>query len=195
MNVVNLVLLIVAWTIYFFLHSFLATDLVKSFLKRVMGQGFRFYRLIYSLISTLGLAFLFLLNGLIPSSPIFESVGILRYTGLVLAAWGVIVIRLAFREYNLSSFLGLQSEEEGTLKRNGILRNVRHPIYTGIILLVFGFILVNPKITTLVSSICILLCLAIGIYFEEEKLIKTFGDSYRRYQEEVPMLFPRLKIW
>lgn len=191
----NLVLLIVAWTIYFFLHSFLATDLVKSFLKRVMGQGFRFYRLIYSLISTLGLAFLFLLNGLIPSSPIFESVGILRYTGLVLAAWGVIVIRLAFREYNLSSFLGLQSEEEGTLKRNGILRNVRHPIYTGIILLVFGFILVNPKITTLVSSICILLCLAIGIYFEEEKLIKTFGDSYRRYQEEVPMLFPRLKIW
>ena len=160
-----------------------------------MGQGFRFYRLIYSLISTLGLAFLFLLNGLIPSSPIFESVGILRYTGLVLAAWGVIVIRLAFREYNLSSFLGLQSEEEGTLKRNGILRNVRHPIYTGIILLVFGFILVNPKITTLVSSICILLCLAIGIYFEEEKLIKTFGDSYRRYQEEVPMLFPRLKIW
>ena len=191
----NLVLLIVAWTIYFFLHSFLATDLVKSFLKRVMGQGFRFYRLIYSLISTLGLAFLFLLNGLIPSSPIFESVGILRYTGLVLAAWGVIVIRLAFREYNLSSFLGLQSEEEGTLKRNGILRNVRHPIYTGIILLVFGFILVNPKITTLVSSICILLYLAIGIYFEEEKLVKTFGDSYRRYQEEVPMLFPRLKIW
>lgn len=186
--------LISAWSVYFFLHSFLAGESVKAYVAKIAVRKFKYYRLAYATFSGIGLILLFLLNGVTPSSWIFESTGVVGYVSLALAAWGIIVIRLAFREYKLSSFLGFSSEPS-EFKRNGILKRVRHPIYTGTILLVLGFLLYHPKVATLISSGCIFIYLAIGICLEEKKLIKAFGDSYRAYKREVPILFPRMRIW
>jgi protein-S-isoprenylcysteine O-methyltransferase Ste14 len=30
----------------------------------------------------------------------------------------------------------------------------------------------------------------IGVWFEERDLVRHFGDAYRRYRKEVPMLVP-----
>ncbi len=32
----------------------------------------------------------------------------------------------------------------------------------------------------------------IGIYFEEKKLVKEFGDIYNKYKLQVPMLIPKI---
>ena len=186
------VLLIGLWFLYLTLHSVLASDRVKSFFKKILKNGFRFYRIVYSLISTVGLLILLIFNAAIPSKLLFISVGFVRYLSLMLATFGVMVISRAFREYRFSSFIGLK-QETNEFSQRGILKRVRHPIYSGTILIVVGFFLFNPSISTLISISCILAYLPVGIYLEESKLIKQFGDQYITYKKEVPSIFPRFK--
>jgi protein-S-isoprenylcysteine O-methyltransferase Ste14 len=185
-------ILVALWVLYFFLHSLLASLQAKAFCERILGKAFRFYRIIYSLVSTVGLLFLLFINSAIPSALLFESNGLVRYLSLMLATFGVIIISRTFKQYRFSSFIGLK-QEANEFKRTGILKYVRHPIYSGTILIVSGFLLFSPTLATLVSVSCILAYLPIGIYLEEQKLIKQFGDHYVSYRKEVPSIFPRIK--
>jgi protein-S-isoprenylcysteine O-methyltransferase Ste14 len=47
---------------------------------------------------------------------------------------------------------------------------------------------------SLTSAIAITIYLFVGIYFEEKKLIEVFGEKYKKYQHDVPMLIPFLKF-
>lgn len=185
-------ILIALWLLYFTLHSVLASSKVKFFFEKFLKNGFRFYRIIYSLISTVGLFLLLLFNASIPSKSLFASTGLVRYLSLMVSTFGVIVISRAFREYRFSSFVGLK-QETGEFSQTGILQHVRHPIYSGTILIVIGFFLFNPSMATLISVSCVLVYLPVGIYLEERKLIKQFGDQYVSYKKEVPSIFPRFK--
>ncbi len=186
------VILILAWIVYFALHSILAADRIKMFAARISGSHFRFYRIMYSFISSIGLMVLLILNASVTSITLFESKGFVRYLSLMLATFGVMVISQAFKQYRLFSFIGLK-QEMNEFTRNGILQYVRHPIYSGTILVVIGFFLFTPTLATLISVSCILLYLPIGIYFEEKKLIKQFGEQYLSYKREVPSVLPRVK--
>lgn len=179
------------WGLYFFLHSFLASDGSKEVGNKKFGISLNHYRLIYVIFSSLGLLVLLFMNASIPAQEYFNSHGVVRYLSLVFAAFGVIIIKAAFRTYKFSSFIGVESEEE-TFVTTGILNSIRHPIYLGTILMIIGYWLFSPNLPTMVSVLCILLYLPIGIYLEERKLIKKFGDQYRDYKRKVPSLFPRL---
>jgi protein-S-isoprenylcysteine O-methyltransferase Ste14 len=111
---------------------------------------------------------------------------------MMLATFGVIVIRQAFKQYSLKKFVGL-NKDEGVFIDEGILKSIRHPLYAGTILIVVGFFFFSPTLSTLVSMICIFLYLPIGIYLEERKLVKKYGDQYLTYKKKVPMLLPRFK--
>ncbi|HMP99447.1 MAG TPA: isoprenylcysteine carboxylmethyltransferase family protein [Cyclobacteriaceae bacterium] len=185
-------ILILAWIIYFFIHSALATEKVKNIVSEKLPSLNRFYRLFYSLISTVGLMYLLLLNGAIKEEPFFVSEGVIRYLSLGFTAFGVIIISQAFKQYRFSSFVGLAAEDSKDFKRSGILAKVRHPIYSGLILIVIGFFLFIPNLPTLISCLCILAYLPIGIYLEEQKLIKLIGQKYIAYKKEVPAIMPKL---
>ncbi len=185
------VILAGSWVFYFVLHSVLAADTVKQFARRALEPAFRFYRLIYSIFSTVGLIFLLVLNGSITSPYFFESRGWVRYLSLMLTTFGVMTIQIAFRQYRLKSFLGF-AEESSEFKTEGILKFVRHPIYSGLCLVTVGFFLFIPNIPTLISCVSIFLYLPIGIYLEEKKLIGIYGELYRDYKRNVPALIPRL---
>ena len=185
----NYGLLAGGWILYFTLHSFLAAEGVKRWAQRTLGNAFRFYRLIYSTLATLGLLALLVFSGSIPSESFFASEGLVRFLSFVLTTFGVIAIQLAFRQYRLKAFLGL-AEERNEMKIEGILKYVRHPIYTGLILITAGFFLFIPNLPTLVSCVCILTYLPIGIYLEERKLIGVYGEKYLRYKQDVPALMP-----
>jgi len=180
------------WTLYFLLHSLLASHQVKSFFQRLLKRGFRFYRLLYSMISTIGLLLLLIINASISSELLFTCDKLIRYLSLMLATFGVIIISRSFKEYRFSSFIGFK-EESSEFKKTGILKYVRHPIYSGTILIVIGFFLFDPTLATLASVCCILVYLPIGIYLEERKLIKHFGDLYLSYKKEVPSVFPKIR--
>ena len=71
-----------------------------------------------------------------------------------------------------------------------LYRFVRHPMQLGVILLVFA----TPHMTVGHALFAGLMTLyvMIGLWFEERALVREFGDTYRAYQRQVPMLVPRL---
>lgn len=186
----NYSVLIGGWIVYFLMHSVLAAEGIKRAASRVMGQGFRYYRLLYAIFATVGLVVLLIINSNIPSEDFFESKGLIRYVSLVFTTFGVMLIQISFRQYRLKAFLGF-TPEDSSLHKGGVLGWVRHPIYSGLILVVIGFFLFIPNLPTLITSLCILMYLPIGIYLEEKKMITVFGQSYLDYRKEVPLLIPR----
>jgi methanethiol S-methyltransferase len=71
----------------------------------------------------------------------------------------------------------------GAIKVAGPFRLVRHPIYLGWILMVFG----APTLTTnrLLFAAITSLYLIVAIPWEEKSLVETHGDRYRTYQRSV----------
>ena len=181
------------WALYFVLHSLLAADKVKEWAGRTWGSAFRYYRLVYSIISTAGLLGLLILNGNMEAELFFKKEGFVRFMSLLLTTFGVMTIQLAFRHYPLKSFLGFEPEKM-ELKIEGILKYVRHPVYAGLILVITGFFLFLPNLPTLISCLCMLGYLPVGIWLEEKKLMAAFGEKYMNYRKNVPSIIPRLPV-
>jgi len=77
---------------------------------------------------------------------------------------------------------------------NGFYRMVRHPIYTGFLLLMIGcsLLLRSPGMILISMPILIAGTLCYIRFFEEPRLEQRYGDSYRTYKEKVPALLPAL---
>jgi methanethiol S-methyltransferase len=133
------------------------------------------------------------LNASIPSVYFIQPNSWTRYLSLMLATAGIFIVKAAFRQYNLRGFMGMDDDQHEEFKAGGILQYMRHPLYTATILITLGFWLFIPNETTLVSVACIFLYLGIGIPLEERKLIKQYGDAYRKYRKDVPALVPRFR--
>lgn len=175
------------WVGYFLLHSLLAADAIKSrFNPRV-------YRLFYSIQSTvLLLAILFFLS-ISRSQVLFTKSTFTDFLAFALAAYGVMVVRIAFKQYSLGAFLGIRKEvDDEAFKEEGILSKVRHPLYSGTILLCIGFVLYIPTMLNLVSILWIFAYLPVGIWLEERKLVKKYGRDYEDYRLRVPAILPKL---
>jgi len=76
------------------------------------------------------------------------------------------------------------------LVRTGLYKYVRHPQYTGIILIITSWLFAWPTLPTL-----IMWPLLTGVYYrlarKEEKIaIRHFGKDYEKYMKEVPMFLP-----
>jgi protein-S-isoprenylcysteine O-methyltransferase Ste14 len=142
--------------------------------------------------SVVGLLVLLVINAREVTAKLFISEGIIRYVSMTLAAFGVIIIQLTFKQYSLQSFLGFKKDEQ-EFKTDGILKRVRHSLYSGTILITIGFFLFYPTVSTLISVACIFVYLPIGMHLEERKLIKKYGERYLAYKKEVPALFPKIK--
>lgn len=188
----KIIWLVLGWILYFTTHSLLADGGIKQKMKEVMRDRFKYYRLIYVVISSLGLLILFIFNASIDAPGFFDSTGWVRYLSLMFAAFGVIILKIAFRSYQFSSFVGMTPELPQPLITTGLLGSVRHPIYSGTILIAIGFWLFSPNWPTTISVGCIFVYLPIGIYLEEKKLIAEYGEQYLAYKKEVPAIFPRL---
>ena len=188
----KIIWLILGWILYFAIHSLMADKKIKRKIKAVLDNKFKYYRLIYVVISSAGLLILLFLNANIDSPDLIEPTGWVRYLSLMFAAFGVIILKIAFRSYHFSSFVGMTPLLPQPLITDGLLGSVRHPIYSGTVLIVIGFWLFSPDLPTTVSVACIFVYLPIGIYLEEKKLIDEFGEQYIRYRKNTPAIFPNL---
>jgi protein-S-isoprenylcysteine O-methyltransferase Ste14 len=72
----------------------------------------------------------------------------------------------------------------------GPYRYVRHPLYSGVVLLVVGWWLLLDYSFLLVSTILLLWFNFAVAPFEEKELKAIFGEDYERYAKEVPKIIP-----
>ena len=187
------------WLVYLVLHSLLASTEVKKQAQYWLGKSYRYYRLGYNIIAVITIIPILLYNSLISTEPLIGDIrvrDILLLFGLVLASYGVIVIHLSFKQFSKREFLGVPTPAENQvepLQTDGVLRYVRHPLYAGTILIVLGLWAFSPTIANLITASAWIIYILIGIQLEEKKLLKLYGDKYRDYQANVPMLIPRLR--
>jgi protein-S-isoprenylcysteine O-methyltransferase Ste14 len=192
--------LIICWTMYFVIHSVFASHYVKrSFKKHLPGLN-NYYRIIYNLFSILGMLIIFIFQSTLPQRYLYTPDTGLTFLGISLASLGLILIRESFAQYDVEEFLGT-SQLKGDLTeqefiRNGILRYIRHPLYSASMLIILGYLIFAPSNINLISGVCMILYLIIGSNFEEKKLARSFGKDYLTYKKEVPAFIPSiLPFW
>jgi protein-S-isoprenylcysteine O-methyltransferase Ste14 len=79
---------------------------------------------------------------------------------------------------------------KGTLITEGVYRYIRHPQYTGFILITLGLLIHWATIPLLIMWPILLLLYYRLALKEEQELEKEFGDKYREYRKRVPMFMP-----
>ncbi len=191
-NIIIYIVLVTGWALFYGVHSFLALNPVKYYIMQQLKLRAKAYRLLYNVVAALTLLAIFIYLMLLPAQWLFAVSRAGQYIGLVAALWGLFIIRLAFRNYSFKQFLGLEAEQQNNLTVSGMQSKMRHPIYTGTLLLFVGLFLYAPSIKHLISVLCLCAYLPIGIHLEEQKLMKQFGDAYLAYKKKVPALFPHI---
>ena len=73
----------------------------------------------------------------------------------------------------------------------GIHKIVRHPLYAGTFMFIWGLLIALPYLSLLIADVIITVYTLIGLKLEEKKLEKEYGAAYKLYKQKVPMLIPR----
>ena len=159
-----------------------------------MKRSFRFYRLGYTIFSFAGLVAILIYQFTIKSTLLFiPSILTQTIAAFLMAAGGIVVIMM-IRKYfvQMSGIRWLTAERiQSKLEVSGLHRYVRHPLYLGTFVFIWGWFLLSPSLTFLISNCIITIYTLIGLHFEEEKLIREFGDEYIQYKKKVPRLIPK----
>jgi methanethiol S-methyltransferase len=185
-----LILAIALWGI---VHSLLASTGIKDLFRRTFGNGFmKFYRLFYNVFSVVSILPVLYLMLTLPDDALYQVPAPFNYVMGVGQGVSVALLLVAALQTDLLSFAGLrqlfEEEKTGKLITGGLYRFVRHPLYT------FGLLILwlspNMSVNTFVVYLALTLYILIGIYFEERKLLRDFGQEYVEYRSRTPMLIP-----
>lgn len=182
--------LLLAWLIYFFLHSLLAATAVKQFFYQVFATTPRLYRIGYNLFTLTGLIILCWFQFVITSAVLFHTVLITNAISFFIMIIGLFIMVASIRNYDWKSFIGITEEKIYALVIKGMNKYVRHPLYTGTMLFVLGFFIWQPYYKNLLLMLLMWLYLAVGIIFEERKLVTIYGEIYKNYQKKVKKMIP-----
>lgn len=156
---------------------------------------------IYSLI----ILVLFLLNPVIIALSFYESKLLISHylpfwDNLVVSLLGIFILVIGgliviMGRYQLKQFGSgvLTIEDNHQLITTGIFRYIRHPIYAGSIIGVFGFYFAfHSLIVLIVLTITYFIIFRHRLLFEEKMLVEEFGKDYREYMKQTKKLIPYL---
>lgn len=189
-----LIISIVLWGLF---HSMLAWTGIKDWFRRAFGDGFmKVYRLLYNVFAVISILPVLYLMAVLPDQPLYQVPEPFDTIMRILQGISFILLLVAGLQTDLLSLIGLrqvlEEEKSGKLVVTGLYRFVRHPLYT-FSLLVLWF---SPGISlnTFVCYLGLTLYILVGIYFEERKLLREFGQDYAAYRAVTPMLIPGVSL-
>jgi protein-S-isoprenylcysteine O-methyltransferase Ste14 len=167
----------------------LVRDLVRR--KGHLGPN-RGTRVIVSLTLTGSIWIGILLRGWVPAldTPALDAFGaagvVVIWVGLTLRVWAVLTLGRSF-----STFIHVDADQ--AVVTRGRYRWVRHPSYTGLLLIAIGFGLgVGNWLSLVICAVIPVLGLLPRIAVEEAELVRVLGDQYRSYQKATRRLIPGL---
>jgi protein-S-isoprenylcysteine O-methyltransferase Ste14 len=120
-----------------------------------------------------------------PANPAVE------WTGVLLTAAGVAVAFWA-RWHLGANWSGVVTLKEGhELIRTGPYRNIRHPIYTGILLALFGTVVATGEVRGLLAVAIAWLSFYWKARREESFLSQEFGEKFAAHAKQTGMFLPK----
>ena len=191
-----LLLLLVYWIAFAFLHSVFATDRFKMIMQKSLKSRFIYYRFLYSLFSVISLTAVVYYHFSIHSILLWQPHVAEKIASVCTGITGLAIMFVCSRTY-FGEMMGLyaftnQNEHIG-LVQTGLHKYVRHPLYTGTLLFMWAFFIWQPSLKNIITCGINTLYVLIGIRLEERKLVNSFGDKYRKYASKTPMLIPWFK--
>jgi protein-S-isoprenylcysteine O-methyltransferase Ste14 len=183
--------------LYGAIHSLLASLGVRNWVHKQIGSPMsRLYRLFYNVFAVLSFLPVMVLVGVLPDRGIYQ----IQFPWLVFSLAGqgmaILVLIYGLLQTGIWSFLGLQQlvkpnqhlDVRDELVVYGLYRWVRHPLYSAGLL----FIWFTPLMTSnvLALNLGLSMYILIGAVLEERKMIVKYGEAYRRYSRQTPMLIP-----
>ncbi|HEY1113324.1 MAG TPA: isoprenylcysteine carboxylmethyltransferase family protein [Chitinophagaceae bacterium] len=188
------IILAVLWIGYGMLHSLLAHTTVKTWLSQRLGRLAVHYRLFYTLFAFVTLVVVLLYQVRMASPLLYTGFPALKIIGGLITLAGLSLMLFCIRKYFMS-LSGLRTlvepEKAGAeLMITDIHQYVRHPLYLGTFMFIWGLSIVLPYLSLVIANLIITIYTLIGINLEEKKLVELFGDSYRLYKQKVPRILP-----
>jgi protein-S-isoprenylcysteine O-methyltransferase Ste14 len=186
--------LALAWILFCTFHSVFASQKFKQLAEQKLGNQYKYYRLYYSLFAFVSFAAMMIYLFAINSYKVFATTTLTFIAGGLLTAFGATLMGICIVKYfmQVSGLRGLiQNRMRNELMITGVHNVVRHPLYTGTFIFIWGLFILFPSLSLFISDTIITIYTLIGLRFEEQKLENEFGDAYRIYKQKVPMIIPR----
>lgn len=106
----------------------------------------------------------------------FAPTEAVRWIGIVMVAAGALLA--------VAGLIALRGVENiDHLVTGGLFRWLRHPMYTGFILWILGWIVLNGALMSLIPATLSIACILYWAWLEEAVLVKAYGDEYRTYRK------------
>jgi protein-S-isoprenylcysteine O-methyltransferase Ste14 len=121
----------------------------------------------------------------VPEASAIVLGGYLAAAGLAFATWARFVLG---RDWSMA----VTVKEDHKLIRRGPYRIVRHPIYTGILLMLVGTAIGYGRVSGLIGVALALAGFWVKWRTEERFMVEQFGVEYVQYQREVKAIIPGL---
>ena len=202
--VIDVLIISLLFAVYAWIHSVLASLRVKESVKKNLGNLIAFYRLGYNLFAV---GSLYLIYELSPKPYIIIYDLPNPYDILILIPQFIALIGLfwSFKYICVKEFFGISQierymqkryssdlDEDLTLTIGGPFKYSRHPVYFFSIM----FLLFRPTMDLFYLTFFLLIVayFYIGSYYEEKKLVKSFGEIYTNYQKSVSQIFPSIPL-
>lgn len=121
--------------------------------------------------------------------PVYKFPILVRYLGALVAIIGVFIALVSILQIKKNITAFPTPTAEALLLSDGFYKFSRHPIYTGIILFLFGYGFFHNSISKLILASILIVLFYAKTKYEEEQLLQKFPD-YKAYQRKVNRFFP-----
>ena len=116
------------------------------------------------------------------------------WSPLLLAIDGVVLVVAGFAALGRDLVVWVAPKEGATLRTTGVYRLTRNPIYLGLIVGTAGWVLWRGRLELIVVWLLLAIVLVVKARVEQHRLVDAFGDEYREYAEQTPLLLFRRGI-
>jgi protein-S-isoprenylcysteine O-methyltransferase Ste14 len=191
------------------IHSITVASWFKDLCRRVFGETFMrvWYRFLYTSVSGITAFVAIYLISQVPDRVLWQGPLWFRLVMHAIQLAGIVFGVQAFQYLDKWEFMGFRqvgrylarNEVAGSLDgltqkelvTTGVYGIVRHPLYVaGIIIFTFSpHITVNGLTITILADLYFLF----GMFIEERRFVRIFGDQYREYMKKVPRMVPRIR--
>ena len=121
----------------------------------------------------------------------FKTSSLINLIAFIISIFGLLIVIISMLQLNKNLSPFPTPKLNSHLIKHGLYRYIRHPIYTGIMLLSFGFGIYTNSTHKLIISFLLIFLFYFKSKYEEERLLNKFSN-YKEYVLTTGRFFPKI---